>query len=191
MEQKAVIPADNSWIEKNIRDFRGSPFQRIGEDWALITAGSTGGGAGNWNTMTVSWGCMGVLWNKDVVTVFVRPHRYTLEFVDANSLFTLSFFDKKHRKALAFCGDKSGRDYNKAAEAGLTPVVFDQRISGGSAAGAVGFREASEIIVCRKIYAHELDPTKMLDPAIEKENYPQKDFHRFFVGEILTLLTAK
>jgi flavin reductase (DIM6/NTAB) family NADH-FMN oxidoreductase RutF len=185
MEQKAVTAADSAWAEKNIRDFQGSPFRRIGDDWALLTAGNTAAGAGAWNTMTVSWGGLGVLWGRDVVTVYVRPHRYTLEFINAGSLFTLSFFDQKYRQALALCGGKSGRDHDKAAEAGLTPIVF----GGGRAAGALSFREASEIIVCRKIYAHELDPANMLDPQIEKEHYPQKDFHRFFVGEILTLLT--
>jgi flavin reductase (DIM6/NTAB) family NADH-FMN oxidoreductase RutF len=187
VEQKAVISADSGWAEKNIREFHGSPAGKIGDDWMLITAGNTFAGAGNWNTMTASWGGLGVLWSKEVVFAFLRPQRYTKEFVEANSLFTLSFFDKKHRKALAFCGDKSGRDHDKAAETGLTPIVFDT----GKADGAVSFKEASEIIVCRKLYTHDFDPSKMLDPSIGKECYPDKDYHRMYIGEVVSLLTRK
>jgi hypothetical protein len=97
MEQKAVISADNNWVEKSIRDFQGSPVQRIGDEWMLITAGSTQAGAGNWNAMTASWGGFGVLWNKDVTFMGIRPQRCTRIFADANSIFTLAFFDKKHR----------------------------------------------------------------------------------------------
>jgi flavin reductase (DIM6/NTAB) family NADH-FMN oxidoreductase RutF len=157
----------------------------------LITAGNTSAGAGNWNTMTASWGGLGMLWSKEVAFVFLRPNRHTKEFVEANSLFTLSFFDKKHRKALAFCGDKSGRDHDKAAETGLTPIVFDAKIAGGKADGAVSFKEASEIIICRKLYTHDFDPAKILDPSIKKECYPDKDYHRMYIGEVLSLLIRK
>jgi flavin reductase (DIM6/NTAB) family NADH-FMN oxidoreductase RutF len=191
MEQKSVISAGAAWTEKSIRDFRGSPSQRISEEWALLTAGNTALGAGHWNTMTVSWGGLGVLWGRDVAAIYVRPHRHTLEFLNANTLFTISFFDKKHHKTLAFCGEKSGRDYDKAAETGITPVVFDSTFAGGRIDGAVAFKEAAEVIVCKKIYTHDFDPAKFLDPRIERECYPQKDYHRMFIGEILTLLTVK
>jgi flavin reductase (DIM6/NTAB) family NADH-FMN oxidoreductase RutF len=191
MEQKTVISAGSAWAEKNIREFRGTPAQRIGDEWALVTAGNTTAGPGHWNTMTVSWGGLGVLWGKDVATIYVRPHRYTLEFLNANTLFTISFFDKKYQKALAFCGDKSGRDYDKAAETGITPVVFDSTFAGGMIDGALAFKEAAEVIVCKKFYTHDFDPAKFLDPRIERECYPQKDYHRMFIGEIVTLLMAK
>jgi flavin reductase (DIM6/NTAB) family NADH-FMN oxidoreductase RutF len=190
MEQKAVIPSGDGWLEQNIRNFRGSPVGRISDEWMLITAGNTAEGAGNWNTMTASWGAFGELWGRDAVTVYVRPGRRTFTFMNANALFTLSFFDQKYRKALAFCGDKSGRDYDKAAETGLNPIVFGDGVAGGRAAGAVAFKEASEIIICRKLYTHDFDPAQFLDPAIER-NYPRKDYHRLFVGEILTLLTER
>ena len=188
MEQKAVISADSNWVEKSIRDFRGSPVQRIADEWMLITAGNTQAGAGRWNTMTASWGAFGVLWNKDVTFTFIRPTRHTRGFADANALFTLSFFDKKHRKTLAFCGEKSGRDCDKAIETGLTPIVFGNNVVGGRAAGAVAFKEASDIIICRKIYTQDIDPANFLDSEIAG-NYPQKDYHRMYVGEVLALLT--
>ena len=186
MEQKKAVPAGPGWVETDIRNFRGSPAERIGEGWMLISAG----GGDNWNTMTASWGGLGVLWGRNVATIYVRPVRRTFELLNTNELFTLSFFDEQHRPALIFCGSKSGRDYDKAAETGLTPVVFDGGVAGGRVAGAVAFREASEIIICRKLYTHDFDPARFLDPAIE-QHYPQKDYHRLFVGEVLTLLSAE
>jgi flavin reductase (DIM6/NTAB) family NADH-FMN oxidoreductase RutF len=118
----------------------------------------------------------------------IRPQRHTRGFADANPLFTLSFFDKKHRGALSFCGEKSGRDYDKAAETGLTPIVFGSNIAGGRADGAVAFKEATDIIVCRKIYTHDIDPANFLDSGIA-DNYPKNDYHRMYVGEVLALLT--
>jgi len=188
MEQKNVIQANSRWVGKSVRELTGSTVRRIDEDWMLITAGNTAKGAGNWNTMTASWGGFGELWNKDAAFIFIRPGRRTRAFVDDNQLFTLSFFDEKYRKALVFCGEKSGRDYDKAAETGLTPIVFDGNIAAGRIAGAVAFQEASEIIVCRKIYAQDIDPAGFLDPSISG-NYPEKDYHRMYVGEALTLLT--
>jgi flavin reductase (DIM6/NTAB) family NADH-FMN oxidoreductase RutF len=190
MEQKAVIPVDTGWVEKSVRELHGSPVQRIDDEWMLITAGNAAVGPGNWNTMTASWGALGELWNKDVAFIFIRPGRYTRAFVDDNPLFTLSFFGEKYHNALTFCGEKSGRDYDKAAETGLTPIVFGGGIAGGKIAGAIAFQEASEIIVCRKIYAQDIDPACFIDPSITG-NYPQKDYHRMYVGETLTLLVAK
>jgi len=190
MEQKAGIPANNGWVEKSVRELKGSPVQRIADEWMLVTAGNTTTKPGNWNTMTASWGALGELWNKDVAFIFIRPGRRTRSFVDDNAFFTLSFFEEKYHKALAFCGEKSGRDYDKAAETGLTPIVFCGGIAGGRIAGAIAFREASEIIVCHKIYSQDIDPSLFLDPSIAG-NYPQKDYHRMYVGEVLTLLKAK
>ena len=188
MEQKKVIPAEKNWIERNIRELSGSPVARIGDDWSLLTAGDTAKSGGHWNTMTVSWGGLGELWSQDVAFVFIRPHRYTREFVEAASLFTLSFFDKSRRQALAFCGDKSGRDVDKAAETGLTPIVFDRGIFNGRAQGAIGCAEASEILVCRKLYTHAFDPAKFLDPGIQRNCYPQSDYHTMYIGEAVGLL---
>jgi flavin reductase (DIM6/NTAB) family NADH-FMN oxidoreductase RutF len=114
--------------------------------------------------------------------VFVRPVRHTFDFFNANTLFSLSFFDPPFHKALEICGAASGRDTDKAAKAGLSPIVF----GGGEGAGAIGFQEAREIIICRKLYTHDFDPAGFLDPAIESI-YPQRDYHRMFIGEILAL----
>ena len=99
-----------SFREVDLKSLEFSPFEKIGDEWALVTAGTTSG----YNTMTVSWGGMGVLWGKDVVTIYVRPQRYTKEFLDANDRFTLSFYAPEHKEALRYLGTHSGRDSYKA-----------------------------------------------------------------------------
>ena len=180
MKQKEAIPAESEWIEKNIREFSGSPFERIGSEWMLITSGNIGNDKGNWNTMTASWGGLGVLWKKDVAFMFIRPSRHTFGFANKAEILTLSFFGESCREALNICGEKSGRDTNKALASGLTPVYFTD----GPIAGAVSFKEARDIIICKKIYTQNLDPTLFLDTGIEK-NYNGSDYHRMYIGEII------
>lgn len=116
----------------------------------------------------------GELWGKDVVAVFVRPQRYTYEFMEKYGDFTLSFFSGEYKKALSFCGAKSGRDYDKAKECSLNAVELG---------GSVAFEEANLIIACKKIAFADMDPSKFLVPEIEK-NYHNGDYHRIYIGEI-------
>ncbi|MDR0524245.1 MAG: flavin reductase family protein [Spirochaetaceae bacterium] len=178
MKQQKARPTGDVWREKNIRDFSGSPAARIGDEWMLITCG----GAENWNTMTASWGGIGVLWGKDVAFMFIRPTRFTYPLANESELFTLSFFDASYRRALEVCGAKSGRDTDKAAAAGLTPIVFPDL--------GVSFQEADEVILCRKLYVHDFDPRGFLDSSLESL-YPIKDYHRMFIGEILSFRSKK
>lgn len=141
------------------------------DNWSLITAGDEKG----YNTMTASWGGIGELWNKDVCFIFIRPQRYTYEFVEKNDLFTVSFYGKEYKKALSFCGTKSGRDYDKAKETGLTPLFID---------GTVSFEEAKLTLVCRKIAFQDMKPDGFVDKTIDN-NYKDGDYHRIYVGEII------
>jgi len=165
----------NKFTEISPMELNESAFRIIGKEWMLITAGTMD----SWNTMTASWGGMGELWFKPVVFTFIRPSRYTLEFVEKQPLFTLSFFDESQRKALNFCGVNSGRDCNKAAETGLTPFATQE--------GSVAFEEARLVLECRKMYFQDLNPDHFLVPEIEA-NYPNKDYHRMFVAEVLRVL---
>ncbi|MEG2597066.1 MAG: flavin reductase family protein [Oscillospiraceae bacterium] len=148
-----------------------NPFQLIGKDWALVTAGNQE----KFNTMTVSWGNMGVMWNKNIVTAFIRPQRYTHEFLEKGDAFTVSFYPEEMRAALTLCGKTSGRDINKVAEAGLTPV-FDGEY--------VYFQQAKLVLTCKKIYRDRIRPEGFLAEEI-KEAYPQQDYHDIFMGEII------
>lgn len=149
-----------------------NPFERIGNDWCLISAGDEN----SYNTMTASWGGLGVLWSKSVATIYIRPQRYTKKFVDEADTFTLTFFPDGYRKALAFCGTYSGRDYDKAKETGLTPLFID---------GTVTFEEADLVLVCRKLYAQEMSENSFIDKEILENDYPGRDLHTVYVGEIV------
>lgn len=160
--------------EVNPLELSCNPFQMIGKDWALVTAGDETG----CNTMTVSWGNMGIMWNKNIVTVFIRPQRYTKEFLDRFDNFTLSFYEESSREALKLCGSKSGRDLDKIKAAGLTPVHEN---------GTTYFEEARLVLECKKIYLDKIRPEGFLDPSIQK-NYPENDYHLIYMGEITRVL---
>lgn len=153
-------------------------FRRIGDDWMLVTAGNRAG----FNTMTASWGTLGVLWNRPVAMIFLRPQRYTREFLETSDGFTLSFFPEGYRKTLALCGSKSGRDSDKVREAGLTPVFSEE--------GRVFFAQAERVLLCKKLYYQDLDPAHFLDPAVS-EFYPGGDYHRMYAGEITGILLRR
>jgi flavin reductase (DIM6/NTAB) family NADH-FMN oxidoreductase RutF len=137
----------------------------------LITAGQ----ADDFNTMTAAWGGIGFLWNKPMATIFIRPQRYTYEFVENNETFSLCFFEKEHHGILQFCGTKSGRDTDKVAETGLIPLT--------SALGNIYFEQARLVLECQKVYFDDIKPEGFLDPALNKI-YPQHDFHRMYIGFI-------
>ena len=155
---------------------RDNPFQLIGRDWMLITAGA--GSA--FNMMTASWGGLGHLWNRDVAFCFVRPQRHTFGLMEGASHYTLSFYAEAYRAALEYCGNHSGRAGDKAAATGLTPVSDET--------GAVYFTQARLVLVCRKLYGGDIVRAAFTDPALPAEVYPQGDFHRMYVGEIVRCL---
>ena len=150
-------------------------FKLIGKDWALVTSGSRE----SFNTMTVSWGGVGIMWNKPVTFTFIRPQRYTFGFLEKNGFFTMSFFDESYRKALQICGTKSGRDTDKVAETGLTPAFTRD--------GVPYFEEARLVLVCKKLYAQDLNEDSIVEEAV-KGNYNGSDYHRMYVSEIVSVL---
>ena len=151
----------------------------IGEEWMLVTAGN----CEKWNTMTASWGGVGYLWNKPVVYVFIRPQRYTFEFMEKESAFTLSFFDRKYRPALSLCGTKSGRDTDKVKATGLTPWFMET--------GNIAFQEARLVLECKKLYADFFSPQAFLEPSIIGQVYPDSDFHKLYIAEIVNMWEEK
>lgn len=151
----------------------------IGFDWMLVTAGKPG----HYNMMTASWGGMGYLWNKPVVFVFVRPQRYTFEFMEERDTFTLSFFSETYREALNVCGTFSGREVDKTAKSGLTPMETE--------AGNITFEEARLVLECRKLYGEFLRPEAFTDAETAVKYYPGKDFHKVYVAEIVGVWKKK
>ena len=147
------------------------------KQWLVLTCGDMA--RRRFNSMTVGWGSLGTMWGKPFAQVVVRPTRYTYEFMNSYDTFTLCAFPESHRGAVELLGTKSGRDGDKIAEAGLTPVA-------SSSVGAPCFVEAELVIECRKIYRQDMDPANFADPAIQG-NYPEEDYHRIYFGEIVAI----
>ena len=157
------------------QDLQDNVFTLIGKEW-LVVCGEKDGKA---NAMTASWGGMGVLWGKPVVFIFIRPQRYTKEFVDGAKGFTLSVLDESKRKVLNYLGTVSGRDEAKIEKAGLTPL---------SDGGFTYFSEARLAFFCRKLYAQEMKPECFIEHECDAKWYPEKDYHTMYVAEIEKVL---
>lgn len=177
----------NTLKEISINELNLNPMELIGENWWLITAGSKASG---FNTMTAAWGQLGSVWDKPdskrheifpTATVFVRPQRYTKEFLDREEYFSLSVLGSDKKKILGYLGSHSGRDEDKISKAGLTPV-FDSHTT--------YFNEAKLVFICRKLYQAPLVESGFTDESIVAHNYPQRDFHEMYVGEIVKILKA-
>ncbi|MFC2115264.1 flavin reductase [Bacteroidota bacterium] len=151
-------------------------FNLIGEEWMLITAGIPA----NFNTMTASWGTMGILWHLPVAICFIRPQRYTFEFAESSDYYTLCFLEPGNREILQLCGTRSGRDIDKVKETGLIPLT--------SELGNVYFEQSSLVIECKKLYADRIKEDSFIIPGLIGKNYPKKDFHKFYIGEIVSCL---
>lgn len=150
-------------------------FRTIGDEWMLITAGNPE----EFNTMTASWGGIGILWNKPVAICFIRPTRHTYSFSEREDYFTLTFFTDEYKKTLQYCGTKSGKDVNKIEVTGLIPLLTENQ--------SVGFEQSRLCLECKKIYFDDLKPEQFLLPGADKTFYPKKDYHRMYIAEILNV----
>lgn len=159
-----------AFAKVQLKDLNINPFGAIGEDWMLVTAGNEEKA----NTMTASWGGLGVLWWEDVATVYIRPQRYTKEFMDAHKCFSLSFFDG-YKKEMSLLGSVSGRERDKIAEAGLHLTYLD---------GVPTFEEARLVLIMDTLYTDEIRPEKFFDPALCEKCYPNRDYHTVYVAKV-------
>lgn len=161
----------------NPQEIFDNPFKLFGSDWGLVTAGTQEG----FNTMTVSWGGLGLMWTKPVAITFIRPSRYTYEFLEQGDMFTICFFDEQYREVLSFCGSKSGRNVDKVAETGLTPLFTED--------GIPYFEEARLVLVCKKLYAQMLNEESVLGGDAVLKNYNGDDYHKMYISDIWEVLT--
>lgn len=167
--------------EINYKDMNFNPFTLIGGEWMLVTAGNEQKGC---NTMTASWGHLGCLWgnNDPTAVIYLRPSRYTKSFVDAEDRFTLCVMDRSFKKQMAYLGSVSGRDEDKIAKAGLTPVYAD---------GTTYFAEAKLVLICKKLYHGELKEEGFVYQETIDKNYPLRDYHTMYVGKIEKILVRE
>lgn len=161
----------NPFIEITPESLEKSPFQLIGKEWMLVTAEKDN----KVNTMTASWGGLGVMWGKNVAYVVIRPQRYTKEFIDASDTFSLSFFAPEFKKQLGYLGKVSGRDEDKITVSGLTVAHNSE---------TPYFEEASLVLICKKLYKQPLNPECFIAKELDEKWYPNKDYHELYIVEV-------
>jgi flavin reductase (DIM6/NTAB) family NADH-FMN oxidoreductase RutF len=152
-----------------------NPLELIGKDWMLVTAEKDG----KVNTMTASWGGLGVMWGKNVAFVVVRPQRYTKEFIDNSDTFSLSFLDNSFKKVLSYLGSVSGRDEDKIKKSKLTIA---------HSGDTPYFEESNMVVVCKKLYAQNYEQDCIMDKEIIQKWYPNSDYHTMYIAEITKVL---
>ncbi|AEV68190.1 flavin reductase family protein [Acetivibrio clariflavus] len=162
------------FVEIDADKFELNPFKFWDKDWALVTAGTKD----SVNTMTVGWGNFGILWGKKVVSIYIRPQRYTKEFVDKNHRFSVTYFGEERKKEMAYLGTVSGRDEDKISKAGLTVAYHD---------GVPYINEGKIVFICRKLWETEINPERFIDKSIDNF-YPEKDYHTQYIAEVEKIL---
>ncbi len=159
--------------EISAKEIKDNLIDAIANEWMLITAGDQSG----YNMMTASWGFLGEMWGNDTAVAMIRPQRYTMEFVEKSDYYTLSFYGD-NKDIHKICGSMSGRDVDKTALTGLTPV-FDRN--------CVYFNEARLVIICKKQYVQDMKEECFIDKAPLKW-YDNKDYHKMIFGKIEKVL---
>ena len=154
--------------------FNTDIFSQFDKKWALLTAGTKD----NFNSMTISWGGMGTLWGKPVVTSYVRTSRYTHEFMDNNDYFTISFYGEEMKQILGVFGSKSGRDIDKMHYDGLTAEEVE---------GTVTFAEAEVTLVCKKLFMQPLAEENMSSDIVDAF-YKNDAPHDMYIGEVVKII---
>lgn len=157
-------------------DFAEKTFDLIGDDWMLITAGDQQ----KCNTMTASYGGLGILFGKPVAHIYVRPERHTYSFLEKEDCFSLTFFNEEYRKQLQYCGKASGKNEDKIAACGFTTLFTEENTP--------YFKEARLTLICRKIYVQDLNKDLLLNEKAKQAVYGAGGVHRMYVGEITDII---
>lgn len=171
--------------EISYKELSFNPMTLVGDDWLVLCAGNEE----EYNGMTISWGHMGTIWHDanrkyqlPTVCVYVRPQRYTKKFMDEEEYFTVNLLSKENRKAHGVFGNESGKDGNKFEKTGLHPEFSD---------GTIHIQEAEMVFVCRKVFTQDLKEEGFVDKNIVDVDYPEKDFHTMYIGEITKVLVKE
>lgn len=157
----------------DIQSLNFNPFTKIGEEWMLITSEKEG----VVNTMTASWGSLGYLWNENIATIFIRPQRFTKQFIDHNDYFTISFFNN-YKKELGILGTISGKNHNKIEKVGFDVTYLDKQPT---------FEQANLVFVCKKIYEDHFKEESFSNKELSDKHYLNKDYHTMYIAKIMNV----
>lgn len=166
--------------EVSTRELDFNVFETIEREWGVFTIQDVG----KVNGMVISWFQMGHVWQKDLVTVYIRPQRHSFSLVNQEKTFSLCFFgmEEKDRKHLSYLGSASGRDHDKLAECGYH-TLYD---------GETPYiAEAKWVFICEKVYEQDIKEANFMDRELMEKVYPQKDFHRMYMAKIIKVLVKE
>lgn len=167
-----------NFIEINPKEITENAMKLIGSDWMLVCAGDKEKA----NAMTASWGGVGIMWGYDVAYIFIRPQRYTKEFIDKNQKLSLSFFDDSFKDSLKYFGTVSGKDEDKIAKTNMN-IAFENE--------APYFTDAKLVLICEKLFMQDIDESSFLDKTLIEKWYANKDFHTMYIAKIDKVLIKK
>lgn len=168
----------SNWKTISPEALTDNPFHLIGKEWMLVTAKK----GEQVNTMTASWGGVGIMWGKPVAFIVIRPQRFTKTMIDASDTLSLSFFTEEYRDVLKYCGSVSGKQEDKIKHCNLTVEEVDN---------TPVFQEARMNLVCKKLYAQPMAKDFVIDQAIPQTWYPDQDYHTLYIAEIQNVLLSE
>lgn len=175
----------NSTMKKEINVFEyGSYILQAVQKGVLLTTKSED----KVNSMTISWGTLGIEWGKTIFTTFVRENRFTKEQLNNSLEFTINIpYGEYNKKILGFCGTKSGKNIDKIKELGLT-------LEDGVEVSVPGIKELPLTLECKVLYKKIQDKNE-IGAAIKETYYPEnidssfsgsnKDYHIEYIGEVV------
>ncbi len=169
--------------EISYKELQMNPVTKIADEWIALVTGKKNDKV---NAMTLSWGAIGSLWGHStgmpVVTIYVRPQRFSKILLDREDYFTLCFFNGKHKKELGYLGSHSGRDEDKLKAVGFTSESNDDYSY---------INESDMVLVCRKLYRQTMKEECFIDKDVVKDCYPKKDFHDLYIAKIEKILVKE
>ena len=147
-----------------------NPFDVFGKKWPLVAAGTQE----KYNMMTIGWGTLGILWGQPVAVVFIRPSRYTYEFMEKQDTFSVNVLSEQYKDVLNLCGSKSGREIDK---------MNLEKLTVESHKGTPFFQQSDLVLICKKWYTQDFQPDT-IPPEVIPQYYANGDFHRVYYGKI-------
>ena len=142
----------------------------------------TAGDKNSYNSMTIGWGSIVVGYARPIFTVYIKPERYTYQFMDKSDIFTVSYIDKKLFGKFGVYGSKSGKDMNKEEVSGTHIKFLDD--------GGITFEEAVEVFVCKTIVRYNPTEKDVHQEVLDRYNdnlkvYFSTNPHGVYIGEII------
>lgn len=178
------INFDQSFKKITPEEIKDNVFTLTGKIFPVVTVGNKD----YYNSMTASGGGMGLLFKKPTTMLLFPSHRYTLELIQKEQKYTMSYFPNAYKNQVIFLGSKSGRDSNKMQEVELTSIELPSE--------NIAFKEARLIIECKLLQiTTPIFPDDFYSQEAKHymtEQYKNPGEHRKYVfGEIMSVYIKK